>query len=135
MKVIALILSYKNVESKKTSFDRETKEELIDDFIEGLGVDDELIDGYDDIDALDTVDDNDDQLMNEIVLGLDKAADADPDEGPSSYTNITNDQSDDDGEPADGGSKFSKTCQKYWMFLILTICHHKQAKITPINLK
>ena len=60
--------------------------------------DDELIDGYTDINVLDTVDDNDDQLMNEIVLGLDTAADADPDEGPSSNTNITNDQSD-DGEP------------------------------------
>ena len=57
------------------------QQELIDDFIEGLGVDDELIDGYNDINALDTVDDNDDQLMNEIVLGLDTAAD--PDEGPS----------------------------------------------------
>ena len=37
--------------------------------------------------------------MNEIVLGLDTAADTDPDEGPSANTNITNDQSDDDGEP------------------------------------
>ena len=37
--------------------------------------------------------------MNEIVLGLDTAADADPDGGPSSNTNITNDQSDNDGEP------------------------------------
>ena len=75
------------------------QEELIDDFIEGLGVDDKLIDGYNDINALDTVDDNDDQLKNEIVLRLDTATDADPDEWPSSNTNITNDQSDDDGEP------------------------------------
>ena len=52
------------------------QQELIDDFIEGLGVDDELIDGYNDINALDTVDDNDDQLMNKIVLGLDTAAEA-----------------------------------------------------------
>ena len=37
--------------------------------------------------------------MKEIVLALDTSADADPDEGPSSNTNITNDQSDDDGEP------------------------------------
>ena len=103
------------------------QQELIDDFIEGLGVDDELIDGYNDINALDTVDDNDDQLMNEIVLGLDTVADADPDEGPSSNTNITNDQLYDDGEP--------EICQKYWMFLTLTICHHRQAKITSMKLK
>ena len=37
--------------------------------------------------------------MNEIVLGLDTAADANPDEGLSSNTNITNEQSDEDGEP------------------------------------
>ena len=54
LKVIALMLSYKNVESKKTSFDRETTTRI--DFIEGLGVDDELIDVYNnDINALDTV--------------------------------------------------------------------------------
>ena len=47
----------------------ERQKELIDDFIEGLGVDDELIDGYNDINALDTVDDNDDQLVTKLFLG------------------------------------------------------------------
>ena len=107
------------------------QQELINDFIEGLGVDDKLIDGYNDINALDTVDDNNDKLMNEIVLGLDKAADADPDGGPSSNTNITNDQLDDNGKPE----------RPVWkqvfknLFLTLTICHPKQAKITSIKLK